>query len=225
MQVVCHGCGAQYELGPEYAGKRVRCRTCQAVITVPALGPAADPGAWDSQAGSPGDPDPYRSPTAAGGAQPPYYSFDRAASMESHRKLIGIFGIIVAVFSFLWAAFAAFVVVAAVAMSQELPARHRAEEMWLPVAIYGAMFVLSTITGILQLTAAVKVLRGSRGARNWGVVSGVISCASLWGFCVYPFSLAAGIYMLVILLAPDARSLLETRRAGAWPPGQSAPLR
>jgi hypothetical protein len=45
-----------------------------------------------------------------------------------------------------------------------------------------------------------------------GLVSGFVSCASLWGCCVYPFCLGSGIYTLVILFGQDARSFLETRR-------------
>jgi len=203
MQVVCSQCQTPYELGPEYAGKKVRCRTCQAVIEVPAFGPAPE-------TGTPGaEPDPYRSPAAGAGQYP--YGVDRAAAFEVHRKLIGIFNIIAGVVSLLWGLFAAFVVVVGVIATHEMPRARRDEEFWIPVAIYGVMFLLSAITGIVQLVAGTKVLKGSPGARNTGLAAGFLGCVSLWEVCVYPMSLGVGIYTLIILFGRDARSFLETR--------------
>ena len=211
MQVVCAGCGTPYELGLEYAGKKVRCRTCQAVIQVPAFGPSADAGAWGSQAGPATEQDPYRSPaaTTAGGQYPD--GVDRAAAFETHRKLVGAFNIIVGILSLLWAALAGFVTFAVTVAGEAIhePGDPPVEVIAL---FYLVMFVLSLIAGVIQLAAGVKVLKGSPGARNLGLVSGFISCASLWGCCVYPFCLGSGIYTLIILFGQDARSFLETRR-------------
>ena len=125
---------------------------------------------------------------------------------------MGIFNIIAGVVSLLWAVFAAFVVVVGVIATEGMPGRRRDEGFWIPVAVYGAMFLLSAVTGIIQLAAGTKVLKGSPGARNMGLASGFISCASLWGCCVYPVSLASGIYTLIILFGHDAKRFLEIRR-------------
>jgi len=214
MQVICAGCGTSYELGPEYAGKRVRCRACQAVIQVPGLGPAQTATPPASPAGPAAELDPYRSPMEPGaGPQPSAhpYSADRAAAFETHRRLVGTFNIIVGVLSLLWAGVAAFVTFAVLAVGEEIqdPGDPPIETV---VLFYLVISVLSLIVGILQLAAGVKVLKGSAGARSMGLVSGFISCASMWGCCVYPFCLGSGIYTLVILFGQDARTYLETRR-------------
>ena len=206
MQVICAQCGTSYELGPEYSGKRVKCRTCQAVIEVPAMDAAAAPGA---QAGPGTQPGAYGAPSAMAGGQAPYGA-DRAAAFETHRKMVGIFNIVVGILSLLWAAFCAIFVVTFMAMPQREFGRDGPPKE-LMVAMYGAMLVLSLIAGIIQLVAGTKVLKGSPGARSMGLFSGFLSCASLWGCCVYLFCLASGIYTLIILFGQDARDFLEKR--------------
>ena len=206
MQVICAQCGTSYELGPEYAGKRVKCRTCQAVIEVPAMDAAA---AADAQAGAGTQPGAYGAPSATAGGQDAYGA-DRAAAFETHRKMVGIFNIIVGVLSLLWAAFCVIGMVTFAAIPERELGRDAPPAMF-GVGMYFIMFILSLIAGIIQLMAGTKVLKGSPGARNMGLVSGFLSCASLWGCCVYPFCLASGIYTLIILFGQNAKDFLEKR--------------
>ena len=210
MQVICAGCGTPYELGPEYAGKKVRCRTCQAVIQVPVMGPSAGAAAPDSQAGPGAQPDYYGPQAGMAGGQAAYEA-DRAAAFETHRKLVGIFNIVVGVLSLLWAGFCALEVLFIPAMPQREFGRGAPPKEFL-IGVFFVMLLLSVIAGIIQLVAGTKVLKGSPGARITGLVSGFASCASLWGCCVYPFCVASGIYTLIILFGQDAKSFLEVRR-------------
>jgi len=209
MQVVCAQCHTPYELGPEYAGKRVRCRTCQAVIQIPEIDPSTGEPAAHPEAGPGAEPDPYRSPAAAGGGQPPY-GVDRAAAFETHRKIVGIFNIIVGVLSLLWVAFCVIGMIVFATMPQHELGRD-APPAGFGLGMYFVMFLLSLIAGVIQLAAGTKVLKGSPGARGMGLASGFVSCASLWGCCVYPFCLASGIYTLIILFGQGAKEFLEAR--------------
>ena len=210
MHVFCAQCRTPYELGPEYAGKKVRCRTCQAVIQVPMFDPSAGAAAPGSQAGAAAEPGPYRSPAATAGAQHPYGA-DRAAAFETHRKLVGIFNIIVGILSLLWAGLWGFVVFAVAMAGQEMHGRGDPPPEVVSL-FYLVAAALALAGGIIQLAAGTKVLKGSPGARNMGLFAGFLSCASLWGCCVYPFCLASGIYTLIILFGQDAKSFLEVRR-------------
>ena len=79
------------------------------------------------------------------------------------------------------------------------------------VGLFFVMLLFSLVTGIIQLVAGTKVLKGSPGARAMGLVSGFVSCASLWGCCVYLLCLPAGIYTLIVLFGQNAKDFLEKR--------------
>ncbi len=78
-----------------------------------------------------------------------------------------------------------------------------------PPLIMLVVLVLSAACGIVELVAGIMLLKRTPGARTLGLVSGFVSCVSVWGCCVYPFCLAAGIFTLILLFKEQYRLLLE----------------
>jgi hypothetical protein len=109
--------------------------------------------------------------------------------------------------SLLWALFCGFVAFSV--LGGLLPDMPEEPDPSVIVAIYGVIAVLSIVAGIFQVTAAVSMLRRKRAARKLGIASGVISCMSLWGCCVFPFHLAFGIYSLSVLAGRNAIDVLD----------------
>ena len=77
------------------------------------------------------------------------------------------------------------------------------------VLVFAILLVLAAVTAIIQITAGVKILKRSPGARTWGIVSAIAGCIHICGCCVYPLTLAGGIYSLVILLGEKVRRHLN----------------
>jgi hypothetical protein len=140
----------------------------------------------------------------------------RLQKMAAHIRRIGIFDIIVAGLLFFWLAlaFLAFFLRGSPAFQEHMPPSLRNLQMgtfaWIQVGI-------SCLTCLMQLTAGVLLLRMSRSARAFGIAAGILSCIIIWDCCIYPFSLAVGIYTLSILLKHQARLMFEGGPQALWP--------
>lgn len=227
LHVLCPECSKRYEVADEQAGRTGTCPTCGTVARIPAIG---------SSAGTPppaGQPtySPYVSPQHPAGPQgSPYgdqaYFYQLAvANFEVHRKLLGIFGIVVGILTILWACFYGVFVVLAIA--GELPDAPPEPGLQVVAGFYGVLAVLCIGTGILQITAGIWLLRRKRRCRNLGIMAAIVSCASMWGCFVWPFSLGFGIYALVILCGRGAIMVLGAQpgspEPGPFPWGREDP--
>lgn len=131
------------------------------------------------------------------------------AKILSRLKLAGIFNIVVGSLSLLWAILMlpqAFFSPVLARLDPEVP---RA----LMIGVILVMSALSAGCGVVELLAGIKLLMRGPGARKLGLISGFVSCAGLWGCCIYPFCLAAGIFTLILLFKEDYRVFLERGEA------------
>jgi Zn-dependent protease with chaperone function len=127
IHFTCTSCGTEYDLKEEYAGKKVRCKTCQATLVVPeaaALAGARSPSAGGQGYHAPHEPGSpaYSRPSTAGGAvrSPKPVPIRACISTEERKKRLGVtvlntlvwlflgflvfatFGVILAFYAFGW---------------------------------------------------------------------------------------------------------------------------
>jgi len=183
VHVQCGGCGKAYSLQDAMAGRRVKCPACGATIEVPA-------------AGLPGDV-PVVEPLAAAAA---------GGAAALHIKLIGIFNIVAGGLSILWGLMMVFGIVGVLTGAMERDPDTPPEAVML--ALYAVMIILGGGGGAVEIWAGVQVLRRARGARKLVLVSAILCCASLWSCCVWPLTLGAGIYSLVVLNKDSVKAAL-----------------
>ena len=182
IRIQCSGCGKAYSLQDAMAGRRVKCPACGATIDVPA-------------AGLPGDI-PDVEPLAAAGP---------GANAALHVKLIGIFDIIAGALNAAWAGLMVVEVLAvafgAFESDPDFPA---------PVAVilFLGMFVLSAAAAVFLIVTGVRMLKRRPGSRKLALVAAIVCCASAWGCCIWPLTLAAGIYSLVALNKDSVKAAL-----------------
>jgi len=200
IQARCHGCGKMYNLTDDLAGKRVKCPGCGAAFLVPTaeqpLGPTPPPAASPTQRPAPIPPSFSQPPS------PP-------SRILTHIKVVGIFNVIVGALSGLWFLFSLMVIMAVAGGMME--GDPDAPPLAFMYALWAGIGILSLVSGIIEILAGVRLLQRHPAARRVGLVAGFVSCASLWGCCVWPFCLASGIYTLVILFREEARLLLESQ--------------
>ncbi len=182
LHVLCPKCNTRYQVGDHQVGGTGTCPQCGTLARIPS------------------------SDAAAAEVQIPV-SEVAAANVELHRRMIGVFSVAVALINLLWTGFCVFIVV--MMLSGGLPEMPNDADSQVVVVVYGPMAVLAALTALVQLLAGVFLLLKKRRCRKLGVFCGVISCMSLWGCCVYPFSLGLGIYSLVILSGRNAIGLLD----------------
>ena len=77
------------------------------------------------------------------------------------------------------------------------------------VGFCAVIAVLSLGTAMIQIAAGIAILRRWPRCRTLGIVSGVVGCVSAWQCCAFFFSVATGVYSLVILCSRDAKDALE----------------
>jgi len=183
VHVQCSGCGKAYSLQDTMAGRRVKCPACGATMEVPA-------------AGLPGDI-PVVEPLAAAGP---------GANAALQIKLIGIFDIIAGGLSILWGLLMIFGIIGVLtgAMEEDPDAPPAA----VMIGLYIGMLVLSIGAGIVEILAGVQVLKRRPGSRKLALVAAIVCCASAWGCCIWPLTLAAGIYSLVALNKDSVKTAL-----------------
>ncbi len=208
VHVLCPRCHTRYAVADEQVGQTGTCPACDTVARIPPLDAPADapvprdgPGAYSAYE-SPRFPNDPRRPTYAAAAG------DRGtarASFEVHCNVAAVAGVAVGGLSLLWSLFCVYV--ALYARTVGLP---EGPETQVVLAAYAALAVLSVLTGIVQISAGVSLFLRWPRARNLGLVSGIVSCTSLWGCCIYPFCLGYGVYSLVVLCGRDAQELLAT---------------
>ena len=218
LHVLCPKCGKRYAVADEQAGGTGTCPACGTVARIPALD---SPLGGLPQQGGPPAYAPYMAPQSpaepygAGYADPGYFYELAVANFEAHRKLIGIFGILVGVLSMLWACACGLVVYVALAGGMPNPPPEPGIEAM--AAVYGVLGVLSIGTGIVQVLAGISLLRQTRACRSLGIASGIISCMSMWGCFVWLFNVGYGVYALVIFCGRNATIALEVRPSLAKP--------
>ena len=209
LHVLCPKCRARYEVADQQAGGTATCPACGTLARIPAL----DSAAASAASGGPEAYSPYTSPQfPPGGQMPAYggrapYPGSAAAEFETHRKLIGIFGMIVGGLCLLWGLFCGFVVFCVTA--DVLPNQPPDVEPEVVAGIYVVCGILSGGPGLLQFLMGISLLRWKPSTRTLGIVAGAISCLSLWSCCVYPFCLGWGIYALIILCGRGATEALK----------------
>lgn len=82
LEVQCEQCGKAYRVGDEHAGKRVRCKACQAVINIPTPAAVIAPPPLPRMASNPSYP------ASAATWPPPPMATIVPPTNQSHRKLI-----------------------------------------------------------------------------------------------------------------------------------------
>ena len=182
VHVQCGGCGKAYSLQDAMAGRRVKCPACGATIEVPAAGSPADI--------------PVAEPLAAAAT---------AGPAALHLKLIGIFNIIAGVLNGLWAGLMVLEVFAVLFGAFEADPDFPA-----PVAaiLFLGMFVLSAAAAVFLIVTGVRMLKRAPGSRKLGLAAAIVCCASVWGCCIWPLCLAAGIYSLIALNKDSVKAAL-----------------
>ncbi len=183
LHVLCPKCNTRYQVEDHQVGGTGTCPQCGTLARIPS------------------------SDDAAGAEVQIPVSETAAASVDLHRRMIGVFCIAVALLNLLWTGCCVFMVV--MMLGGGLPNMPDNADTQVVVAVYGPMGVLAALTALLQLLVGVFLLLKKRRCRKLGVFCGVISCMSLWGCCVYPFSLGLGIYSLVILSGRNAIGVLD----------------
>lgn len=169
LHVLCPECGKRYEVADEQAGGTGTCPACGTVARIPTLD--APIGGRPPQGGPPAYP-PYASaqvppqPRAAAYGDQAYFYEMAVASFEVHRRLLGIFGIVVGVLSMLWAGACGLVV--SLVIAGEMPNPPPEPGLEVIAAVYGVLGVLSIGTGILQIVAGISLLRRGAVAGSWG---------------------------------------------------------
>lgn len=76
---------------------------------------------------------------------------------------------------------------------------------WLILIFYGLALFASTIGGAAHLSAGISLLRG-RASRFWLIVACAASLLPLITVYCAPFSIAAGVMLLVVLLTPPPQA-------------------
>ncbi len=185
LHVLCPKCNTRYQVGDHQVGGTGTCPQCGTLARIPS------------------------SDDAAGAEVQIPVSETAAASVDLHRRMIGVFCIAVALLNLLWTGCCAFIVITVLSGSFPEINMQGGADPQVMVVVYGPMGVLAALTALLQLLAGVFLLLKKRRCRKLGVFCGVISCMSLWGCCVYPFSLGLGIYSLVILSSRNAVGVLD----------------
>ena len=209
LHVLCPRCHMRYEVADEQAGSTAACPACGTVARIPSIGPSQ---AADRPAPFPQSP--YASPQYMADPHMPAHGDLHemvVARFEVHRRLIGIFGIVVGLLSVLGAAFCGFVT--GLMLEGDFPNPPPAEQRELAAGLYGVFAVLGLITGFVQVSAAIWLLCRRRGCRIYGILAAIFSCLSLWGCLVWFLSLGYGIYTLVTLCGRDASIALGPRPA------------
>ncbi len=208
LHVLCPSCHMRYEVADEQAGGTATCPGCRMEARIPPIGPAP-PGAG-RQANYPVSP--YASPQTVAMASDCYqgHLYEQAASrFEVHRRLIGIFGLVVGMMNILLAAFYGFVV--ALVNDVALPNPPPPGELEAARAVYVGLAAITALTALVQIAASFWLLCRYAGCRKMGIAASIVSCISIWGCFVWPFSLAHGIYALAMLCGRDAATVLQHR--------------
>ncbi len=192
-------------MADEQVGQTGTCPACGTVAQIPTLDAPAEPAArhsaaeaYSAYASPQSPPAPWDSPYGAAG-----YRETAAAGFEVHRNVVAVAGIVIGGLSLVWGTFCGYA--ALLALSGGLPAGPDPRAI---AALYIAMAVFSLSAALVQLVAGVALLLKRRRARGLGILSGIVSCASVWGCCIYPFCLGFGIYSLVVLTGSTAQQSL-----------------
>jgi hypothetical protein len=152
-------------------------------------------------------------PRAAGAPQAPANAArarraDPAAlRIDAHRKVIGVFHVVLGVLNLCWAGLWFLQIFVFLGGGIEQGPGEPPVEFGAAVAF--GLFVLSMVLAAIQLVAGAALLQRKRGCRKLGIASAVASCAGLWACCFYPFCLGCGIYSLIVLLSHDAGRVLD----------------
>lgn len=121
-------------------------------------------------------------------------------------KLVGIFNIVCGGLSAAWA----LLMLLETCLAPIIAEQETNPPPTIVIALmFGGMFLLAAAAAVVQITAGIKVLRRSRRARTWGIVAGVVSCIQVCGCCIYPLTLAGGIFTLVIMFGEKAKRCLD----------------
>jgi len=189
IDLKCPACGQLISAGDDVRGRVIRCPGCGGNLQVPnAPGQAAAP-----QQG----PFLQRGPLVA--------------DILSSIKRIGVFNIIVGCLSLAWAMLMLIEIFAARSgfLHRRDPSLPPVEEM---VVIFSLLFIFSLISGLIQLLAGIFILQRKNLGRTLGLISGFLSCFSLWTCCGYPFCLGSGIYTLIVLFGENVRNYFVSQR-------------
>lgn len=196
IEVHCPQCGRRYQVRDEMGGATAKCRDCGATIQIPPAlvsTPSPEPAAAAFQA-----------PAYAVQAAP---ADEVALRLDVHRRIIGVFNIVLGVLDLCWAGLMFIEIFAFLGgLIEHGPGDPPPAFM---AAFCFGWFLLSAVLGVIQLMAGIALLRRKPGCRRLGIVSAIASCAGLWVCCFYPFCLGCGIYSLIVLLSNDAKRVLD----------------
>lgn len=229
LHVLCPKCHLRYEVADEQAGGTGTCPGCGTIARIPAVGPPAGSPTTSFPPPQYSPHSPYAAPqspadpraTAYGNAAygDPAHGCEMAAErFDVHRRLIGIFGVIVAVMGILWAMI--YLIEISMVLQGNLPNAPPKQQLGMVVSMCVVFAIASVVTGIVQGLAAICLLGRKRGCRKLGIAAAIVGCASFWECLVWPCSLAYGVYALVILCGRDAIIALEARPAPPQQPRQ-----
>jgi hypothetical protein len=156
-----------------------------------------------SAAGSPPQPG---FPPAAGLATPA----DDPGALSTIRTA-GIVNIIVAVVNALWAGLMALetAFIALGAMDADFAKDPDSPPKAVMVVMCATMFFFSAATTAVQALAGFALLNRKPSAARLALASGIASVVSLWGCCVYVFSLGAGAFTLYVAFSEKTKAALE----------------
>lgn len=207
IHVLCPRCGTRYALDDERAGKTGTCPACGTVARIPSPDEPAE------GAAPPEDHDAHLPQPAAYPYAPAYDEAQRrqeaALRMEGNLRLLAILTLIMGGVSLLWSIYMLYRAWAVSAGRVPLEPGSLSRDMVATFIV--VLAVLAIGTAVVELVAGIMLLRRSSGCRTMGIIAGVVSCASLWQCCVFPFCLAVGIYALVVLCGRDARDVLDRK--------------
>jgi len=197
ISLSCDQCGKEYSVADTSAGKRFRCKGCDAIVTVP-----SGPGVYssteedDDWEDDEWDDDQDDSPRSSSNEFDPYATPRRSKNRRSsHRNSIGSAGQISSVFmmiiSGLWIlGFLGFIMV----LLTEVGGNAGGDELMVVLGVYGALFLVSIVLNGLIIYGAVQLRSG--GSKAFAMTAAIICCIP----CISPcgiFGIAIGIWALV----------------------------
>ncbi|MBM4018578.1 MAG: hypothetical protein FJ288_09670 [Planctomycetes bacterium] len=188
IEVSCGTCGRGWAVAEELAGRPIACPGCGAAIPVP---PA--PGA---AAGAPRQPEVVLTLSQAGAL--------------ANLRMAAVFNIVAGIVSVLMAGLLVFyaVMFATMGMRTEMPL-DSPPVFKILIGFSAVAALLSLASGAVQILGGTYLAMRRPGARTLGLIAGFASCVSVWGYCVYPLCLAAGIYTVIVLFRRETREMLE----------------
>jgi len=191
IEIQCPTCGKAWAIADELAGRPVLCPACGATM---GAGPAA---------AAPAAP-------AVGAAQAPEVLLTLAqAGTLMQIKMAAVFNIVVGILNVLTAGLMVFyAVMFMVGMPREMP-HDSAGALKVMGILSGVAAFLSVVLAVLQIFAGAYLVMRKPAARTLGLVAGFASCVSLWGLCVWPLSLATGVYTLIVLFRGSTKQALQ----------------